>query len=239
MKTNNFIILSIFFLLFGTFSCVEDSFLEGNGDLQTETRRASGFEEIASNGDFRVTVQSGESYSVEVRAESNLLSYIETDVVGNTLKIRIRGVRSLEENYPIEVFITTPVLNGLSLSGSGWIKTDSFVTDQFKIALSGSGDINTKISADVMKANVSGSGTIFLEGDATAGEFVISGSGKIESYEFEQRVCETVISGSGEMYVNVSESINARISGSGKVYYINHPVVHTNISGSGGVIDRN
>ena len=239
MRTNNVFILSLFVLLLGAASCVEDSFLEGNNDFQTETRRASGFEDISTSGDFRVTVLAGDTYSVEVSAESNLLSYIETDVVGNSLKIRTRGVRTLHENYPIEVLITTPVLEGLSLSGSGWIKTDSFVTDQFKIALSGSGDIDTKVSARSLKANVSGSGTIFLQGDATETEMVISGSGKIESYDFEQSQCEAVISGSGEMYVNVSDRIDARISGSGRVYYINQPVVHTSISGSGAVIDRN
>ena len=239
MKTNNLLVLSLLVLFAGTISCEEDVFLEGNLDLQTETRGASGFEEIASNGDFNVMVRSGDSYSVEVRAESNLLSYIETDVVNNTLKIRTRGVRRLEKNYPIDVYITTPVLNGLSISGSGMITTDPFASNRFMIAISGSGNIDTDISADILKANVSGSGTIFLKGEATSGEFVISGSGKIRSYDFEQHNCEAIISGSGEMYVNVSETIDARISGSGKVFYINHPVVHTNISGSGGVFDRN
>src|SRR5690606_13912810 len=120
-------------LLTGTISCEEDVFVEGNLDVQTESRRAAGFEEIASNGDFNVTVRSGDAYSVEVRAESNLLSYIETDVVDNTLKIRTRGVRRLEKNYPIDVFITTPVLKGLAISASGMITTDPFTSSLFRI----------------------------------------------------------------------------------------------------------
>lgn len=233
------LVIPLFVLLFGASSCIDDIFLEGNGDLQSEFRRASGFEEISSNGDFNVTVTPGTNYSVEVSAESNLLSYIETDVVGNTLKIRTRGVHSLRQNYPIEVFITTPVLKGLSISGSGRIKTGSFVSDKFDIAISGSGDIDTEISTDIMKANVSGSGTIYLEGDATVCEFVISGSGKIKSYDFPHRNCQAVISGSGDMFVNASETIDARISGSGRVFYISYPVIHTSISGSGAVIDKN
>lgn len=233
------LVLSLFVLLFGISSCDEDLFLEGNGNLRSEFRSASGFKDIASSGDFKVTVTPGSSYSVEVSAESNLLPYIETDVIGNTLKIRTRGVHSLRENYPIEVFITTPILNGLSLSGSGLIKTGSFMSDDFKIAISGSGDIDTDISADMMRANISGSGTVFLEGDANETEFVISGSGKIKSYKFPHRHCKAVISGSGDMYVDASETIDARISGSGRVFYINHPVVHTSISGSGAVVDKN
>jgi hypothetical protein len=232
-------ILSLFVLLLGTSSCIEDIFLEGNGDLESEFRRASGFEEIASNGDFNVTIMHGSKYSVEVSAESNLLSYIETDVIGNTLKIRSRGLHTLRQNYPIEVYITTPVLNGLSLSGSGTVKTGSFSSDNFDIALSGSGEIETDISVDKVKANVSGSGRIIIEGDAIESEFVISGSGKIKSYDLAQDYCHAVISGSGDMYVNVSKTIDARISGSGKVFYVGYPLIHTSISGSGKVVDKN
>lgn len=239
MKTFKFISLYLLVGVMGFTSCVDDIFLEGNGDLRSEFRGASGFEKISSSGDFKVTVTPGDDYSIEVSAESNLLSYIETDVVGSTLKIRTRGVRSLSNNYPIEIFITTPVLKGLSLSGSGLIKTGRFITDDFKVALSGSGDIETEIETDHIDANVSGSGTMLLSGEADSSEFVISGSGKIKAFDLPLNTCESVISGSGDMYVNADEAINARISGSGIVYYINYPVIHTSISGSGGVVNKN
>lgn len=239
MKTFEFFILTLLVLFLGAISCVDDIFLEGNGDVRSEFRAASGFDEIASTGDFKINVKAGDEYSVEVSAESNLLSYIETDVVGNTLKIRTRGVHSLITNHPVEVFITTPVLEGLSLSGSGFIRTARFLSDNFKVALSGSGDIDTQVEAEVVRANVSGSGTIYLAGEAEETEFVISGSGKIKSFDLEQDICDAVISGSGDMYVNANETINARISGSGMVFYIGHPLIHTSISGSGGVVDKN
>lgn len=239
MKTFEFISFFLFVLALGFFSCADDIFLEGNKDLRSEFRAARGFDQIASSGDFKVIVKPGEEYSVEVNAESNLLSYIETDVVGSTLKIRTRGVHSLIENYPVQIFITTPSLQGLSLSGSGLIKTGKFLNDDFKVALSGSGDIETEVNTNHIKVNVSGSGTILLTGDARDSEFVVSGSGKIKAYDLPHNTCDAIISGSGNMYVNASEAINARISGSGMVYYINNPVIHTSISGSGGVVNRN
>ncbi len=240
MKTSRFKLpAAIVLLLLGTTSCVDEIFIEGNGVVKTEIRQAEGFDDVASSGDFRVTVLPGTAYSVEVSAESNLLSYIETDVVGKTLKIRTRGIHSLRQNEPIEINITTPVLNGLSISGSGFIKTGSFISDNFKIGVSGSGDVDTKISTGSVKAKVSGSGTIYMEGDANDSEFVISGSGKIKSYNLEQKNCKAVISGSGDMYVNASEIINATISGSGRIYYVNYPEIHTSISGSGSVVDKN
>lgn len=246
-KTNYFrmktikiqILLSLIVLLFGTSSCFDETFIEGNGIVRTEKRGAEGFNEIALSGDFIVSVVPSSRYSVEITAESNLLPYISTNVDGQTLKIRTTGIHLLRQDEPIEIFITTPVLNGLSLSGSGMIKTGSFISDDFRIALSGSGDIDTQISAETLTAHISGSGNILVGGDVSESELVISGSGKIKSYDLEQNICKAVISGSGDMYVNVSKTIDARISGSGRVYYVNYPVVHTSISGSGKVVDRN
>ncbi len=226
-------------LLFITTSCLDDIWLEGNGIVRTESRVASGFYAVTSSGDFDVIIVPGSKYSVEITAESNLLPYIETDVVGNTLKIRSRGLYTLRETEDIEIYITTPVLTAVALSGSGFIQTGNFMCDDFYVTLSGSGDIDAEVSAEQIKANVSGSGTIFLAGDTYDGEFVISGSGKIKSYNLEQSFCQATISGSGDMYVNVSDEIDAHISGSGRVYFINYPVVHTSVSGSGGVVDRN
>ncbi len=240
MKKNQIILLfASLALLFVTSSCLDEIFIDGNGIPKTEFRNAEGFDEVVSSGDFHVNVIAGNTYSVEVTAESNLLPYIETDVNGSTLKIRTRGVHSLRQNDPIEIYITTPVLNGLSISGSGYIKTDSFLSDEFKIAVSGSGDIDTKVNADVIKVNVSGSGIVSLEGSATATDFVISGSGKIKSYKLEQLDCNVKISGSGDVYANASRTIDANISGSGRVYYISNPVIHTSLSGSGSVVDKN
>jgi len=119
------------------------------------------------------------------------------------------------------------------------IESGSFMSTEFNLSVSGSGDIKTKISTDMVKADVSGSGTILIEGDAANTNFVISGSGKIKTYNLLQKQCQAVISGSGDMYVNTSQLIDARISGSGRVYFINHPAIHTSISGSGDVVDKN
>ncbi|HEY3370144.1 MAG TPA: head GIN domain-containing protein [Prolixibacteraceae bacterium] len=239
MKSLEFIILSIFVLFLGVITFVTDIFPEGNKDLRAETRWAEGFDQISSSGDYKVIVKHGDNYQVEVKAESNLLPYIETVVVDHTLKIKTRGLRNLLQNYPIEVFITTPVLRGLFQSGSGMIKTGRFESEEFRLTVSGSGDIDTQVSTDQLIAHISGSGNIYLEGDAKEGRFVISGSGKIKSYQAQQRNCEAIIFGSGNMYVNTLETIDARISGSGKILYINNPIVSKNIYGSGDVFDMN
>lgn len=239
MKKNELFILSVFVLFMGLLTFSQTIFPEGNHDVRGESRYAKGFDQIALSGDYKVHVQQGEAYGVEVWAESNLLPLIETKVMDHRLIIRTRGLRSLLHNHPIEVLVTTPVLYGLLLSGSGMIKTGRITSEQFHIMLSGSGDIDTQVSTHSMSAHVSGSGNIYLQGDAKESRFVISGSGKIKSFETRQRNCEAIILGSGNMYVNTLETIDARITGSGKVLYLNHPIVNKSIYGSGNVLNMN
>lgn len=239
MKTFEFFIFSLFIGLIGLIIYTKDIYLQGNKNPGKEVRELTGFDQIASSGDFKVMVKHGNRYSVEVKAESNLLPYIKTEVIDHLLIIKTQGFRTLLENSPIEVFITTPDLKALYLSGSGMIKTGRFESDQFRIILSGSGYIDTNISTEMMKAVVSGSGNIFLEGVAKVGRFAICGSGRIKSYETQQRNCEAVILGSGKIFLNTLETIDARITGSGRVMYINHPTVNKSIYGSGEVYNDN
>jgi hypothetical protein len=230
---------AIFVLLIGLSSCMDEIFVNGNGQLQIQNRSISGFEAVSSSGDYHVSIVQGDQFSVEVQAESNLLPYIETNLSGKTLKIGTSGVHSIKEHFPIEVFITQPKLSRLNLSGSGFIKAESFVNDNFEIGISGSGEVNAQVIAKKIKANVSGSGSIMLTGESSESDFRISGSGKIKAYDLIQEYCQTSTSGSGDIYVNVSKALHAGISGSGNVFYIGYPSVNASISGSGQVVAKN
>jgi hypothetical protein len=87
-----------------------------------------------------------------------------------------------------------------------------------------------------MGANISGSGDMYFAGFANLADFRISGSGSIHAYDLPVTECYTNTSGSGNMYVNVSDYLEVKISGSGSVFYLGNPVINTNISGSGSVI---
>jgi hypothetical protein len=228
-----------FIAVVGLSSCVDEIFLSGNGDVQSQNRHITGFDAVTSSGDYHVSVMPGTEFSVQVKAESNLLPYIETELHGTTLKIGTHGIHTIHHHYPIEVFITQPQLTSLNLSGSGFIKTGSFTSDYLELGISGSGDIDAQVIAKTIKANVSGSGNIILAGNADASDFRISGSGKIKTYDLIQNHCQASISGSGDVYANVIETLHASISGSGCVYYIGNPLVQTSISGSGKVLAKN
>jgi len=139
----------------------------------------------------------------------------------------------------MKVFVTTPALEGLHLSGSGFIEAEYFETEDLDLFVSGSGSISTVVSAGFVEARISGSGKINVSGDAGDTKFNISGSGNIYANNLESVNCQAFISGSGNMRVFAVETLRADISGSGNVYYKGNPDVDYHVSGSGKVIREN
>ncbi|MFH2095540.1 MAG: head GIN domain-containing protein [Bacteroidota bacterium] len=213
--------------------------LHGNGHIVIEERNVSSFYKIESDGDYNVYIVQDTLTSVEVEAEENLLAYIQTRVDGNTLYIEDRDRRCIDYNEPVNVYLRTPSLEFIKLSGSGYIRFDTISSGFLKIDLSGSGDMEGVINTNILDARVSGSGEIFLSGSTGESDMLISGSGKIRSFSLAQDTCFASISGSGDMYVSVTDLLDVEISGSGDVFYMGNPLVNLSITGSGNVISSN
>lgn len=240
MKTiKQFIYLSSLVLLSGASSCIDDIMIKGNGIQASEARIVSVFEKVKSSGSFEVHVTQGDETNAIISADENLLQYIETSVSDNTLNIDIRGTHSVQNRLPMEIFITTPVLEGVKLSGSGIITTDYFKSNEMDVILSGSGIIKTAFDANKADVLISGSGKVELSGNVNKADLKISGSGNIDALDLLTKDCDTATSGSGDMWISVDRLLDAKISGSGNVFFSGESAVESHISGSGKIIRNN
>jgi hypothetical protein len=227
-------IIFLMFLLPVVFnSCKNYNRIEGNHHVSEETRSTPTFTEVNVSGDFEVFLTTDSFTDVVVEAEENLIPYIETEVKNNTLHIDVRPHRSLENHYPMKIYVSAPAYSGIRLSGSGSVSTDSISGYSMNFDVSGSGRITSTAYFQKTDAEISGSGHLELTGTTDECSFDISGSGKISAYTFVANRCFCDISGSGKMYVNVIDLLDVRISGSGSVYYIGNPAIQSHITGSG------
>lgn len=239
MKTIKLLFFSAPTLLFLTTNCIQDFNIKGNGIATTEGRITPEFNKIKSAGAFNIHITKGDELEVVVNAEQNIIPYIETFVSKGALNIETRGMHNIKNRLPMEVYITTPNLNGIKQSSSGIITSDYFYSDHLHISISGSGSIQAAVDAKKIDASISGSGKLELSGLADLAEFNNSGSGKIDSYNLALRNCKAKISGSGSMWINAVQNIHATISGSGNIFYSGNPNIETHISGSGNIKHEN
>ncbi|WP_163709057.1 head GIN domain-containing protein [Mangrovibacterium lignilyticum] len=220
-------------------SCSTDEKIEGNHQLTTEDRATSDFNQVVMSGSFNVYIAPGNEHSVTVRAESNLIDYIETDLTGKTLHIKSSDNVSLQNNLPMEIHVSCPEVHSLELEGSGSIEAGHFENDLFYIDLIGSGIISSSVNADKLQIRLSGSCQIIIEGECNQSDMMIIGSGLISSFKLEQDTCLASIEGSGIMKVDVSDLLDVLIDGSGVVLYQNAPEIRSSINGSGSVTPAN
>ncbi len=210
-----------------------------NGEGEREKRDVGKFNKIGLAVSADLYLKQGNTSEVIIEADEKTLERLETEVKNGKLIIKFDSWRF--SNYPrFKIFITTPEINALNVSGSGDIIAESTIeTDDIAFGISGSGDINMEdLTAETAKVAISGSGNVNLAGSGSLEilELSISGSGDLDSEALAAEDFTAKISGSGSCRVLVNSTLKASISGSGKIYYSGNPVIDVSISGSGKVV---
>ncbi len=224
----------IFSLLLLSFLVIGNSYTQSS-----ETRDVNDFTGVSFGVAGEMILKQGNSFRVVLEGDKDYLEEIQTLVKGD--RLIIRHDRWLNwGNKKVKVYITMPVINDLSVSGSGNMIAEKIKADDIELSVSGSGDIDLgELVANSVDCSISGSGTIEIgDGAAGDGELSISGSGKYRGDEFALKYLDVSISGSGSCYTMVEERLEARVSGSGDVYYSGSPNVDARVSGSGKVRKR-
>jgi hypothetical protein len=191
--------------------------VRGSGNVITESRDVSGFNEITLLGSGSVVVEVNGSESLTVEAEDNIMPLLKTEVRNGRLELSVES--SISPTVEVKYTITAASLDGVSISGSGDVAATGIDAESFDVEISGSGRVEPTGTADTLTLRISGSGRYDGEGLAAS-------------------VGDVRVSGSGDAVVYVTEDLDVDVSGSGSVKYIGEPSLTTSISGSGDISRR-
>ena len=206
----------------------------GSGKIMTETRELDNFSGVMIKGSADVVLHTGNDYFVKIRTDDNVLEVIETVVDGDTLVISSSD--SIRKYTVLEVHVTAPEFQSLSIKGSGNISSkDVIETDYPVFEVKGSGDIDLEVQAKSIKANLLGSGDVRLSGETTNYAVSIKGSGDVKCANLAAQNADVQIFGSGNCFVNASQVLAVKVFGSGDVIYSGSPRLEKTIKGSGSV----
>lgn len=215
--------------------------IKGDGNVKKETRQVENFTSLSSHGSIDVKINYGNSNSIQIEADENLLPYIETTIENGQLNIKTKNNANLRSGSKMIVYVSMNKIDGLQTSGSGSIDGNGEFTgdNTTEIALSGSGNIHLSSgSFKKLEFQISGSGNINLKsGRADEINASISGSGNIDCSGLSADNINVKISGSGNVRVTANKSLTTNIMGSGNVYYKGNATnISTKVAGSGKVI---
>ncbi len=211
--------------------------VRGNGDLTSQERTVSGIERISLQGIGEVEITLGDSESLVIEAEENLLDYLETEVDNGVLELRTRNLINLRPTKDIRYIITVTSINGLEVLGSGNITLDRADTTSMRLVIAGSGDINVdELTAVSLDVTIPGSGEINLSGEVDHQDINIAGSGKYMAEDLLSHSADISLAGSGNMRIWVTDQLDVRILGSGDIRYYGTPSIKQSIVGSGNIV---
>lgn len=215
--------------------------IKGNGNVVTVKRTTSDYDGVSVGGSFDVVLVKGKEGNIIIEGEENIIPYIETEVKGNTLKIKFEKNINVRTTKRLTVTVTYEDIEKVSMGGSGNITSEGTIkSDDFSASLGGSGNITLDVDADEISSNIGGSGNIKLSGSSNEFTCSIAGSGSIKAYDLSTGTLYATIAGSGSIRTTVKTKIKAKVVGSGSVYYKGNPkYVDSKSVGSGDVIDRN
>lgn len=209
---------------------------------EEQTRKVDPFTEISLRIGAKVHLEQGAKQNLEIVAKSSTLDEIITEVKDGKLIIRFPNKDYFWKTFQpgeITIYITTPEINGLGISGSGDIIAENEIkTKIMDMVVSGSGNIKlSELSAERVKTAISGSGDIVLAGKTTAQDLsvVISGSGNLKAFDYSADDVTVKIAGSGNVDVEANKNLYVRLAGSGNVTYKGKPMIDQSIAGSGKV----
>ncbi|WP_262692969.1 head GIN domain-containing protein [Kordiimonas aestuarii] len=209
-------------------------------DTSEEMRDVASFSEVQLNGSMDLEVTVGGSQSVKVIADSDIMSHIETEVRGDTLRVGLDNGHSHRNIKMMRVIVTVPELRGAGLRGSGDLHVTAAAADDFDLGLQGSGDVFfRKAKFGKLKIELQGSGDIDMEGTCDDLDIELQGSGDIDAGDLKCNTAEVDLRGSGDIEFFASQSADVGVHGSGDVVVRGEPAkLNSRVRGSGDIVVR-
>lgn len=233
MKTRIISTVFTLFIMLATTSMVK---------AEEQSRKVEPFNEISLRIAAKVHLEQGTKQNLEIVAKPSTLEEIITEVKDGKLIIRFPNKDFFWKTFQpgeITIYITTPEINGLGVSGSGDIIAENDIkTKILDLGVSGSGNIRlSSLSAEQVKTAISGSGDIVLAGENPAQDLsvAISGSGNLKAMNYKADDVSVKIAGSGNVDIEAIKNLYVRLAGSGNVTYKGNPLIDQSIAGSGRV----
>jgi hypothetical protein len=210
--------------------------IRGSGNIIRETRQVTGFRRVSISGSGHFVITQGETESLEIECDDNIMPHIESRVANQTLEIGPKNV-TIRPSQPIEYRLSLRVLESLRISGSLSGESGPLTAENFKVQISGSGSfLLESLEARSVTSVIHGSGEVEIESGQVRNQSIsISGSGEITGPGLRSEQVEIRVSGSGRAVVWATKELNVSISGSGKIRYYGLPSVSSRVSGSGKV----
>lgn len=206
----------------------------GNGQVVEESRKVTeDFTAIHASEGLDVFVTQGNSFSINVEADENIIDLIGTDIRDGRLKIHaIENIGRATKN----IYVTLPEVTALSTSsGADLIGQNTINANKIELDASSGSDLEVEVDANEISADTSSGADITVSGKTDLLYADASSGSDIRARGLLAKRCNADASSGADISVNVSESLIADASSGADISYTGDASVQKKKSVSGSV----
>jgi hypothetical protein len=223
----------------------------GRGPVETRAFNLSGFSRVEVSSTFEAEISRGSAFSVTVTTNENIFEYLDLEVNGDTLLVRLKSGSYTVAN--LEASITMPDLNALEVSsaseasisgfnfnhdldlkvsGASSITLADFRSGNVYIEASGASRVKGSLECGDARLNISGASNADLSGLGRNLEATASGASHITLRDFSSVDVKVNFSGASSGTVNASGRLDVQLSGASSLRYFGNPAIgDVNVTG--------
>ena len=218
-------ILGAFVAAIGFLACsVSFGNIKGSGNLVTQQLAISDFTKVEAGNSFKVIITRADSFSVQVKADDNLVEHLDVRKSDDTLIIRLKSGTSTR-SATLEAEVSLPELTSVKLTGASKGTVRGFVSEEeFRADLSGASRLSGEIQAAQTDVRMSGASSVELTGSSSG--FTLHGSGASSAVmeDFAINSAEVHLSGASSATLNVKDKFGpVELSGASRLVYLGDP----------------
>ena len=215
-------------------ACAGCTGLEGNGHSVVDDRSTGAFDAVEADTSLDVRITFGETPSVTITTDGNLLPDITTEVVGGTL--RIHDTVDLWPRTPSVVTIVVSTLRAVDSGGAGATSVVGFTEPALHLGNHGSGHFSASVQANALDLALDGSGGTTIAGDTDAVTIDETGSGSLDATGLVARGAHVRLDGSGSAQITASGTTDLTTAGSGSIHAeLDEGTTRLEVDGSGSI----
>ena len=201
--------------------------ITASGNVVTQEEAISGFDKVEVSHAFKVDISQGDTFSVVVRIDDNLLQYLEVVKQGSTLKIGLKTDR-ITRDSTLEAEVTMPQLTGLDLSAASQATITGFKsTSALNVDLSAASRLGGDIEAGGARLDISDASQVILRGSAGYVIMDASGASAVDLADFPVANASVEARDASTVTVNASGTLDVDASGASQVQYVGSPTLGT------------
>lgn len=196
---------------------------KGDGNVTTNTREVTGnFTKVVVGKAIDVEIEQGDSYSIEVEADSNLLQHIITTIENGVLKIssdvNIQNAEKLLVRVKMKQITELETTSASSLKSVNILKGKSL-----RIAASSASDINVEAEYEQMHLETTSTGEITIKGKTLKLETSASSASEINASELLANEVFSQATSASETTVHAIVKLDAKASSASKISSVKKP----------------